>query len=109
MSAVLGVFLTPASAFYKWQGDGANIDLRGMLQIYGTAYRYPENTVFYQDRNRSGLGGLARLIMKAQIGDNLSLEADAYQTYIPEVLLTGQTALMLRSRMWKEVRHWNGV
>jgi len=92
MSAVLGVFLTPASAFYEWQGDEANIEFRGMLQVYGTAYRHPENTFFYQDRNRSGLGGLARLIMKAQIKDNLSLEADVYQTYIPEVLLTGQTA-----------------
>jgi len=87
---LLDFLLLPAVAFYELQGDEANIDFRGMLQVYGTAYKYPENTVFYKDRDRSGIGALARLIMKAHTGDVLTLEANAYQTYIPEAVI-GQT------------------
>jgi len=90
---IMLAFFPPSSyAFYERQGDEADIEFRGMLQVYGTAYRRSENTIFYKDRNRYGLGGLARLIMKAQIGETISLEADAYQTYIPEALKTNQTA-----------------
>jgi hypothetical protein len=91
LNILLFVFLPPAIAFYEWQGDEANIDLRGMLQVYGTSYKYPEKTVFYKDTCKSDLGGLARLIIKAQIGDALTLEANTYQTYIPEALIFGQT------------------
>ncbi len=82
----------PSYAFYELQGDNASIEFRGMLQVYGAAYRASENTVFYKDRDRSGLGGLARLITKARIGETISIEADAYQTYIPEALKTNRTA-----------------
>ncbi len=93
LDIMLAFLLPPSYAFLEWQGeDEANIEFRGMLQVYGTAYRNPGGTIFYQDRYRSGLGGLARLIMKAQIGETITLEADAYQTYIPEALLTGRTS-----------------
>jgi hypothetical protein len=92
LDIILAFFLSSAQAFYEWQGNEADIEFRGMLQIYGTAYRHPENTVFYKDRDRFGLGALARLILKASIGDALTLESNIYQTYIPEALLTDQTA-----------------
>jgi len=93
LSIIASLFLSlPSYAFYQWQGDEAGIEFRGMFQVYGTAYRHYKNSIFYQDRDRYGLGGLARLIMKAQIGETISLEADAYQTYIPEALLSVRTA-----------------
>src|SRR4030042_4416807 len=92
LDIMLAFSLPPSYAFYERQWDEASIEFRGMLQAYGTAYRNPGDTVFYQDRDKSGLGGLARLIMKAQIGEAISFEADAYQTYIPEALLSVRTA-----------------
>ena len=88
--ALLLIFISsPSAAFYERQGDESAIDIRGMLQVYGLAYRNPRDAMLYKDSGRSGIAGIGRLIVKVQSGGDLTLEANAYQTYIPEGISTG--------------------
>jgi hypothetical protein len=86
-------FSTPTGAFYEWQGNEAHTELRGMVRGFGIAYKYPDNNIFFQDRSGSDIGGLFRLIMLAQIDKTFSLELNAYQTYISEEMITGNSSL----------------
>ncbi len=81
----------PAEAFYEYGGDKSGIDARGMIQAYGIAYKKPVNTFLYRENDNSGIAGIGRIMIRAQAGESLSLEANAYQTYIP-VDLAGQSA-----------------
>jgi len=62
-----------------------------MTQVYGMVYKRPENVMLYKDSDKSGIAGLGRVIIDARTGASLSLEANAYQTYIPMELMTLQS------------------
>jgi hypothetical protein len=81
----------PAGAFYESQGEKSSIDVRGMIQVYGIAYQKPESILLYRDKDNAGVAGIGRIIIKAQTGGSMSLEANAYQTYIPMDLTSGQS------------------
>lgn len=85
------LFSLPAQAFYEWQGDKSSIDISGMTQVYGIAFEKPENKILYEDNDKSGIAGIGRVIIKAQTGESLSFEANAYQTYIPMELAANQS------------------
>ena len=92
---VLTIFIIllslPAGAFYESQGEKSSIDVRGLIQVYGIAYQKPENKLLYRDKDNAGVAGIGRIIIKAQTGGSMSLEANAYQTYIPMDLTSGQS------------------
>jgi len=81
----------PVDTFYGWQGNNSRVDITGMTQVYGIAFKRSENKILYKDNDKSGIGGVGRVIVKAQTGETLSLEANAYQTYIPMELAAGQS------------------
>jgi hypothetical protein len=80
-------------AFYEWESDDRYFDLRGFLRVFGAAYRNPEDDFFYDDKRESGLAGIGRLILQGQSGDRFGFEFNAFQTYIPESLVSNQTSL----------------
>lgn len=86
-------FSSAALGFYEWEGENSYLELRSMIRIYGNAYRTPNNDILYRDRTRSGLAGLARLLMEAQLGEELSCELNTYQTYIPSHMVSSQAGL----------------
>jgi len=83
LTIIIALLPLPAEAFYEYEGEKSGIDARGMIQAYGIAYKKPGNTFLYRDNDRSGIAGIGRIMIKAQSGESLSLEANAYQTYIP--------------------------
>jgi hypothetical protein len=78
-------------AFSASGGKQPGIDINGMIQAYGIAYKKPENPLLYKHSDRSGVAGIGRIMIKARTGESLSLEANAYQTYIPMDLAAGQS------------------
>ena len=90
LTFLLATLSVPARAFYEWKGEEGYIDLRGMARVFGNAYKDPDNDFFYGDRSESDLAGLARLLILAQISQTLGFEINAYQTYIPNALVTSQ-------------------
>jgi hypothetical protein len=72
-------------------GKESGFDINGMMQVYGIALKNPYNRYLYRDNDRSGIAGIGRVIINAQMGESLSLEANAYQTYIPTDLVVGQS------------------
>ncbi len=83
LTIIIALLPLPAEAFYEYEGEKSGIDARGIIQAYGIAYKKPGNTFLYRDNDRSGIAGIGRIMIKAQSGESLSLEANAYQTYIP--------------------------
>jgi len=81
----------PAKASYEREKNESAIDISGMLQVYALTYKNPEDTLFYTDRGTSGIAGLGRLIIKARAVESLTLEANAYQTYIPAAIAVVRT------------------
>lgn len=90
--AALSIFLPmPAKAFYEWHGVESFVSITGMTQVYGLVYKRPENIMLYEDNDKSGIAGIGRIIIDAGTGGALSLEANAYQTYIPMELIAAQS------------------
>lgn len=87
------IFPTSLYGFYELEGTEGYLELRGLLRVFGTAYEYPENSFYFRESSISGLGGIARIIMQGQYRDNLGFEMNAYQTLIPNRLVSNQSAL----------------
>jgi hypothetical protein len=90
--AAFVLFSSPVLAFYKWEGNEATIELNGMLQTYGIAYKNPDNPILFQDSSQTGLGGIGRVILKAQKGDMLTFDINAYQTCISQSIAENKAA-----------------
>jgi len=90
---LLITFSIPAHALYERQTDQGSIDLRGLVRVFGTANKYPDNKFFYEDEIESGVAAIARLIMHAQAGQHLGFELNAYQTLIPNSMVSRQASL----------------
>jgi hypothetical protein len=86
VSVILVLLSPPAWALYKWTDDASSVEINGMTQIYGIAYKNPDDSMLFKDSGKTGLGGLGRVMLEAKKGDSLTLEANAYQTYIPTAL-----------------------
>jgi len=95
LTSVLLVSLTAWSgqvaAFYEWQSEQVAIDARGVVRGFANIYKYPD------DNTSSGAAGIARLMLDANMGEQLSFEFNAYQTYIPKTLQTTQGSAGLPS------------
>lgn len=92
LSVLFIFFSMPARAFYEWQGDESFVSITGMTQIYGMAYKRHENIILYEDNDKSGIAGVGRVIVDYRTEGALSLEANAYQTYIPMELAAAQSS-----------------
>lgn len=92
LTVICVILSLPAEAFYVSQVNEAGIDITGMTQIYGIAYKKPKNNLLYEDTDKYGIAGIGRIIVTAWAGDSLSFEANAYQTYIPMEFAAGQSA-----------------
>jgi len=77
-----------AHAFYQWQGEKSDLELRGLIRLFGAVSINPEDTYFYDERSEVGAGEIARLIMQAHTGEKLGFELNIFQAYIPEALLS---------------------
>ncbi len=78
----------PAQAFAEWNEDSAAVESRAVLRSYVSVYQYPEDDILYQDRNASGIAGIARLILDGKLGEHWDFDFNAYQAYIPNDLLS---------------------
>jgi|WetSurMetagenome_2_1015567.scaffolds.fasta_scaffold19640_2 hypothetical protein len=83
---------SPVYAFYKWEGSKSTVEINGMLQAYGLAYKNPDDSLLFKDNSKAGLGGLGRVILKARKGESLSFDLNAYQTYLSQSIAVSQTA-----------------
>lgn len=96
MKSILGVLILlhslPAQAFYAWQGEHSQGDVRALLRGFASVYDYPDDAAFYPDNWVQGLGGVARLMSLGDIGAQFGFEFNAYQSYIPSDLLLGSLA-----------------
>jgi len=74
-------------AFYQWQDGDNNVEMRGVIRLFGIGYDAPEDQIFYEDGG--GLGEVARLIMESQLGSRLGFELNAVQSHIPSSIAVG--------------------
>ena len=79
---------SPAHAFYQWRGEKSDLELRGLIRLFGSLNINPENDYFYDKKSDLGGGEIARLLMQAHTGENLGFELNIFQAYIPESLLS---------------------
>lgn len=84
---LLFVFVQPAAAFYLWQDEVSNIELRGLVRGSGITLYNPDNPLFYNHKNVSGMAASGRLMLNAS-HDQLSFELHAEQAFVPTVLQT---------------------
>jgi len=75
-------------AFLEWRDNGNSLELRGLLRGSGITLQNPDNLYYYNDRRISDLAAIGRLLANAGMGENLSLELHATQSYIPVSLQT---------------------
>lgn len=90
---VIVAFSTPVRAFYELYTDNGSLDMRGMIRGFGTAYKNPNNDVFFEERSHAGIAGIARLIVQAEVGRHLGFDFNAYQTFIPALLTSSQSSV----------------
>lgn len=83
----------PANAFYQWQNEQTQGEARGFINAYASVFDYPRNNILYPNQTPTGVAAIARLMFDATKGEHLSLEFNAYQTYIPTEL-KGNSALL---------------
>ena len=88
MLLLLSVLAQPAYAFYAWQDEATLIELRGLVRGSGLALSNPDNPLFYNQKNVSGMAASGRLMLDVS-KDQISFELHAEQAYVP---LTLQTA-----------------
>jgi hypothetical protein len=81
---------SPVRAFYKWADTASSVEINGMTQVYGIAYKNPDDPMLFKDSSKAGLGGLGRIILKARKGDALTFEINTYQTYISQSISVSQ-------------------
>lgn len=84
------ILITPLSiltynigwAFYEWQGDQKNLNLRGFTSLTASGGRYPQNNIFFTDRTDTSWSGAFRLLADAAVGDHGHLELNGLQTIV---------------------------
>ena len=82
-----------APAFFEKQGQYGSIDLHGLIRGFGIYKKNPEDNIFYQEKSNSGTGVFARMIFQVQEKEELGLEINAYQTWVPSALLSQNSGL----------------
>jgi len=89
------VFLmsAPCFGFYEWQKPTHQGDITGTVRLFGTLLQNPDNDFFYENRNESGLAGIARVMSQIQIKERWYVGINAYQTYIPSALVGSQSGV----------------
>jgi len=105
---MLVVAVQPADAFYAWQGDDSNIEMRGLLRGSGLMLKNPDNPIFYNKRSVAGIAGSGRLMLDAGFGEHVSFELHAEQSYVPLELQTGGSNLaVLRDIERSDLLDWS--
>ncbi len=92
-TVILMAFSLPAAAFYEMRGGEGYVELRGMIRGIGYGRIYPDNDIFFKDLSECDLGGIMRLIMLGRLGDILTMELNAYQTYFAEDIVVGSLTM----------------
>ena len=79
-----------AHAFYSWEDDTGRGNVRALVRATGVALRFSDATPAQEDDE--GLAGIARLIGQAN-WQSSAVEFNAYQTYIPQSLVSHQGSI----------------
>ncbi|MDX8390161.1 MAG: hypothetical protein R8M38_06695 [Mariprofundaceae bacterium] len=79
-----------AMAFYAWQNEGVNLELRGHLRGFSLSLQNPDHPWLYDDKNVDGVAGVNRIMLDAHLGEVVSLELHTVQSYIPLALQSNQ-------------------
>ncbi len=92
---ILAIQPSQTFAFYEQKNENFYIDARGLVRGFAHASQYPDDKMLYPDRRSSGIAGIARLMIDADVGNHWGFEINAYQTYIPNALATQQSSVGL--------------
>lgn len=99
---ILSIFVlftvNTAVAFYQWHDNNIELETRGLVRAYGVTLEYPNNKLLYPDKIKSGIAGIARIILDIKFGNNVDIEFNAYQTYIPNALQSGSNLTLSTER-----------
>jgi len=77
---LLLLFAQPAQAFVSWQGEELSVELRGLVTGSGITLMNPDNALFYNHKNISGVAVSGRLMLDASY-KLFSFEVHAEQDY----------------------------
>ncbi len=88
MLMILAIYPTQTVAFNEQQCELLSLDVRGLIRGFANASQFP-------DQNVSGVAGIARIMVDGDINEHWGFEINAYQTYIPEALVTEQSRVGL--------------
>ena len=75
-------------AFYQWQDDGTEIELRGFARGIGLAANNPNDDVLFKDDEIIGGGAFGRLMLDIELS-KLSAEMHVVQSVLGDELRTG--------------------
>ncbi|WP_072660473.1 hypothetical protein [Mariprofundus micogutta] len=101
------LFAQPAHAFYAWQDEASAIELRGLLRGSAVTLINPDNQLFYNRKNVSGMAVSGRLMLDASY-DSLSFEVHAEQSYVPIKLQTaGSNFALLQGIERSDLLDWS--
>jgi hypothetical protein len=78
----------PSQAFYQWQGEEAELALRGFARGVGVAANNPNDDVLFEQDDVLGAGVFGRLMLDIE-WSNLSAEMHLVQSFLGEELRTG--------------------
>ncbi len=81
-------FSSSAQAFYQWQQDDFQGEIRGFVRAVGLAANNPNDVVLYQDDEIYGAGVFGRLLFDMQY-QAWSAELHVVQSYLGDDLRTG--------------------
>jgi len=91
---LLLLFAQPCHAFVSWQGAEGVVELRGLITGSSSTLTNPDNSMFYNHKNVSGMAASGRLMLDVSYG-LFSFEAHAEQNYVPLKLQTGGARFVL--------------
>ena len=94
---LMGIFcllhVDVAHAFYDWQGEQSQGNARAALRGLAIATRKPANLTLYEERDDEAVGGIARLIVESRVGDGWLIDANLYQTWLPNSLVANENGI----------------
>jgi len=90
--------INTAIAFYEWHDNKTELEAQGLVRAYGVTLDYPANKLLYPNKEKSGVAGVARIILDFKSGDNFNIEFNAYQTYIPNALQSNSNLTLSTER-----------
>lgn len=80
---------TPALSFYQWQEGESDLEFRGLLRGFGTAYQLDTADSPAIETSDEGVAAVGRLLLDAHRRDR-AFELNVSQSYIPNSLLATQ-------------------